>query len=876
MATFGNTSSTGTLELNQKFYLAGSRFVLAEAALISKLTARFDNLGLDHNACNQRAVIYTEGTNSPATRVALGESTAVADSAPLAWYDLPFASPVRLAPGMYWIMVIGDDSAEGVETARDLSTGYGGYSSGSTSYTSPEDNPAMGLNAVRNYCIYATYEPVPGIVRRNLLEHPSFELDDNFDGRASGFSRWSGYTVAPTYTLSAGRLSGYSQRFQYTVQAGDSANLKHQFTNSTVTDIYVTPASPITLSAYFKGSVTGCTAYLRLEFTDADDEYVSAHSGSPITLTSSFAQSYITTTVPAGAVFADALITIGSASAGDTIDLYVDDAQVELTDTLGTYGDGDTVGWQWAGEKDNSESYMVAAGIWHPYDYDNSVVTDGLVAEYVAKLANTGAAPGNNTDPTSTWTDLIGSNDMALDGGHGFDFSATDGWGGTGSSSDPYCLINDGVNHCGYYAVPAGVGSGHDFTVELWAWLASTGSNTFLLSSYSTNEGIKFYFQDSNGEARWVVGYGTSETYSYDGQTDSVTQVWRHCVITYNAATNQAYVYENGVANSHNPYSTSYSPYTSGWLFLGYPASTQSSSKVPSLRYYDRALTAKEVLQNYNAGTTASSLDDYATPGIVHSGDWLAPHEITAGATTNGLAPVGAVVPYSGLLANIPAGWKFCNGDSLLRAGTYADLYTAIGTVYGSADGTHFSLPDLRDKFLVGANQDSSSLPKSTITGALAQSYTRTPAATLTHSMTVADHTLAHTGFSVAGHPDLTHAALGIDDHPAIASTNMGISVASHPVGVHSSVVTSTGAAITMVTSFTATHTWTGPSCAAITHSITMPTHTSTAMTHATTQATSHSGAAVTHSFTVPSQHTLSTTELIPAFLSLGYMIRYA
>lgn len=42
-----------------------------------------------------------------------------------------------------------------------------------------------------------------------------------------------------------------------------------------------------------------------------------------------------------------------------------------------------------------------------------------------------------------------------------------------------------------------------------------------------------------------------------------------------------------------------------------------------------------------------------------------------------------------------------CDGASLLRTGTYAALFAAIGTTYGSVDGTHFSVPDLRGRVMV-------------------------------------------------------------------------------------------------------------------------------------------------------------------------------
>ncbi|MDQ0462641.1 microcystin-dependent protein [Caulobacter ginsengisoli] len=65
-----------------------------------------------------------------------------------------------------------------------------------------------------------------------------------------------------------------------------------------------------------------------------------------------------------------------------------------------------------------------------------------------------------------------------------------------------------------------------------------------------------------------------------------------------------------------------------------------------------------------------------------------------------------AVGAMSGMIAafgmpTAPTGWLECNGASLLRA-DYPALFAAIGTTWGSADGTHFTLPDLRGEFLRG------------------------------------------------------------------------------------------------------------------------------------------------------------------------------
>lgn len=61
------------------------------------------------------------------------------------------------------------------------------------------------------------------------------------------------------------------------------------------------------------------------------------------------------------------------------------------------------------------------------------------------------------------------------------------------------------------------------------------------------------------------------------------------------------------------------------------------------------------------------------------------------------ILPSGIVCDYAG--PNVPAGWFLCNGASLVRT-TYPNLYAAIGTTYGAADGTHFSLPNYSGRIL--------------------------------------------------------------------------------------------------------------------------------------------------------------------------------
>lgn len=68
--------------------------------------------------------------------------------------------------------------------------------------------------------------------------------------------------------------------------------------------------------------------------------------------------------------------------------------------------------------------------------------------------------------------------------------------------------------------------------------------------------------------------------------------------------------------------------------------------------------------------------------------------------TFNGGMPSGAVQAFA--MSTAPNGWLKCNGQAVSRT-TYAALFAAIGTIYGSGDGsTTFNLPDLRGEFVRG------------------------------------------------------------------------------------------------------------------------------------------------------------------------------
>lgn len=62
--------------------------------------------------------------------------------------------------------------------------------------------------------------------------------------------------------------------------------------------------------------------------------------------------------------------------------------------------------------------------------------------------------------------------------------------------------------------------------------------------------------------------------------------------------------------------------------------------------------------------------------------------------------PAGCVI--ASMRDTVPNGFLECDGSAVNRT-TYADLFTAIGVIYGNGDGsTTFNIPDLRGEFLRG------------------------------------------------------------------------------------------------------------------------------------------------------------------------------
>lgn len=95
-----------------------------------------------------------------------------------------------------------------------------------------------------------------------------------------------------------------------------------------------------------------------------------------------------------------------------------------------------------------------------------------------------------------------------------------------------------------------------------------------------------------------------------------------------------------------------------------------------------------------------SAADGRSTLGVYSQAQVDAAVSAAIATATAASSPPGTVSDFAG--ASAPSGWLFCFGQAVDRT-TYAALFAAIGTTFGSGNGTTtFNLPDLRGRVVAG------------------------------------------------------------------------------------------------------------------------------------------------------------------------------
>ena len=214
-----------------------------------------------------------------------------------------------------------------------------------------------------------------------------------------------------------------------------------------------------------------------------------------------------------------------------------------------------------------------------------SIVTNGLVLNLDA--ANIKSYPGSGT----TWTDLSGNrNNGTLTNGPTFSRN------GGGS------IVFDGTDD--YTSVPD-INITTQISVEAWVYANSVGAYNSMVAQYSTsNPSTSSWILETVGSSAYFFIANGSNLASGNVVFDTLR--WTHYVGTYDGGTVR--IFKNGTASPTTGTSAAMNNsslninigalYSSGGVQGG---DGRWNGRIAATKIYNRALSASEVLQNYNA-----------------------------------------------------------------------------------------------------------------------------------------------------------------------------------------------------------------------------------------------------------------------------------
>jgi hypothetical protein len=203
--------------------------------------------------------------------------------------------------------------------------------------------------------------------------------------------------------------------------------------------------------------------------------------------------------------------------------------------------------------------------------YNPRIVTEGLVLALDA--GNTKSYPGSGT----TWTDLSG-------GGN----TGTLTNGPTYSSANGGSIVFDGVDD--YVSSTFSFTAGQAVTIS--GWLYSTASTSAYRNFVDTLSTYPMIWWDTEGKIEFDTGSGYRTASVYRNQ-------WVYVALVKPSGTTVASYYVNGVFASNGGVSYSVPASTPTWFNRS--AGQTWLGNCSNISVYNRALSATEISQNYNA-----------------------------------------------------------------------------------------------------------------------------------------------------------------------------------------------------------------------------------------------------------------------------------
>jgi hypothetical protein len=158
-STFGLTAVGGVNTVFGPDKKRVSKYVLSQSGDVSKLSLYLAGAGVSGSQV-VRGVIYADAFGEPGRLLGTTVELSASGSDAAAWRDLPFASPLRLGAGSYWLGFISGDTSSVVKFF--FNEYVGAYRTNADTYADGASDPfGGGVTAyLRNISIYATYTPV--------------------------------------------------------------------------------------------------------------------------------------------------------------------------------------------------------------------------------------------------------------------------------------------------------------------------------------------------------------------------------------------------------------------------------------------------------------------------------------------------------------------------------------------------------------------------------------------------------------------------------------------------------------------------------------------------------------------------------------------
>jgi len=211
-----------------------------------------------------------------------------------------------------------------------------------------------------------------------------------------------------------------------------------------------------------------------------------------------------------------------------------------------------------------------------------NIVEDGLVLALDA--ANVKSYPGSGAN----WNNLAGTVTGSLVNSPAF------------NPSNGGSLVFDGVDDYVRIGIDIGYSEG---VIECWVYPKSTGGNFFV---YTNNNPLvdhthQLGISSASKLHAYIYQYGIKQ---FDGTSTMNINKWHHCVFWWKDGVGFG-SYLNGVSQGSQVIGTSWKDGSDFWIGSNSSAGNTTNDfldgNISNIKIYNRALTASEVLQNYNA-----------------------------------------------------------------------------------------------------------------------------------------------------------------------------------------------------------------------------------------------------------------------------------